>query len=79
MTIAEARKKVIEILKESAERDMTVTEESRLLQDLELSSMEMVIVLYDLEAFFGIKFKMRKLRHLKTVGDLCDAVIGELL
>ena len=75
MTIEEVKKEVIEIIKESTETEQEVTEETNLFADLGLASVEVVVVVGDLEEAFGIDIPASRLRDVRTAGDLCDTVV----
>ena len=49
-----------------------VTEDSVLMDDLDLSSMEILTVVADLEETFGLRIPEKELRNFVTIGDLAD-------
>lgn len=49
-----------------------VTEDSVLMDDLDLSSMEILTVISQLEDAFGLRIPEKELRSFVTVGDLVD-------
>ena len=49
-----------------------VTESSVLLDDLDLSSMEILTIVADLEETFGLRIPEKELRNFVTIGDLAD-------
>ena len=49
MKIQDVKKKIIEVIKESTETEMTLTSETELFTDMGLSSVEVVVMLGDLE------------------------------
>lgn len=78
MTLNEARQKIIDTIVESTETELGVTEEMYLVKDLGLSSMEVMVLLSDLEEGFGIRIPVSRLSRVQTVGDLSDVVIAIL-
>ncbi len=53
-----------------------VTEESDILEDLELSSMDVLFLLTSLEEEFHIPVPERMIRKVVTVGDVADMMEG---
>lgn len=49
-----------------------VTEDSVLMDDLDLSSMEILTVISELEEAFGLRIAEKELRGFVTVGDLVE-------
>lgn len=78
MTIREVKNEVMKIIKESTETDRPVSLETGLLNDLGLSSMEVLVLLGDLEDAFGIVIPVSKAAHVETVEELCQVVIDLL-
>jgi acyl carrier protein len=70
---------VLDELKRIAERDLEVQVELspalRLHEDLQLDSMQMIIVAVGLENRFKVKLGEEDAPALKTVGDLCALVV----
>ncbi len=67
--------KIIPVIIESTETEFEVTPESRLLEDLELSSLEVYVLLSDLEAEFDVVIPVEELMGIETVGELCEVVM----
>lgn len=78
MTAAEAEKEIYRIIAQSTETELAVTEETRLFEEMGLSSMEVFILIGDLEDVFGITIPASGLRSVRTAGDLGRYVL-ELL
>lgn len=78
MTVQEAIKAIIAVIVKSTETEKEVTVEMYLVKDLGLSSLEVVVLLGDLESEFGIDIPVSKVRNVRTVGDLCQVVISIL-
>lgn len=75
MKTEEFREKICEVIRESTETEYELSDEKYLSGDLELSSMEVFILIADLEHAFGISIPPDRLRYVQTVGDLCDLVV----
>lgn len=78
MTIKEVRKMIIREIRNSTDSKAVITEQTHLLKDLCLTSVEIMMMISDLEDRFGIDIPSAKLRNVWTVGNLCDVVISEL-
>lgn len=52
----------------------TVEEESSFMDDLEMASMEIFVLLGELENKFSIKIPERMMKKIGTVGDLADVI-----
>jgi len=70
---------VVEVLKKIAARDLEysgdLTAAMRLREDLQLDSMQMIIVAVGLENHFKVKLGEEDAGELKTIADLCALVI----
>lgn len=75
MKIQDVKKKIIEVIKESTETEMTLTPDTELFADMGLSSVEVVVMLGDLEDVFGIDIPAADIRDVRTVGELSDLII----
>ena len=69
MERAEIISQITAILEDVAE---DVTESSVLMDDLDLSSMEILTIVADLEETFGLRIPEKELRNFVTIGDLVD-------
>ena len=75
MKIQDVKKKIIEVIKESTETEITLTSETELFADMGLSSVEVVVMLGDLEDAFGIDIPAVDIRNVRTIGELSDLII----
>ena len=67
--------KIKEILAEYAEVDLDeVTEDSRLAEDLGLSSFSMMSMMGDFEEAFGIAVDETELTDIETIGDVIEYI-----
>lgn len=78
MTVEEVKQEIIQVIVEATETELTLTEGTGLFEDMGLSSVEVVVMLSDLEEAFGIDIPASELRRVRTVGDLCQLVISIL-
>ena len=70
--IAEKIKAVIEEATDIPQADME--EDSALMDDLELSSLEIMTMIADVENIFRIRIPENELRYFITIGDIVDFV-----
>lgn len=75
MTVEEVKEKTMEVIRESTETELDITEDTGLYEDMGLASVEAYVLLCDLEDTFGIKIPASELRKVGTVGDLCRLVV----
>lgn len=78
MTLNEIKTEIIETIIDSTETDIDVTEQTHIMNDMGLSSVETMMMVSDLEDHFGITIPTAVLRDVRTVGDLCQIVIDSL-
>lgn len=74
MSESEVLDKVIKVFQDVTDTDK-ITEESLLLDDLMLSSVEVLTVISALEVEFGIKIPEKYLRRMVTIADVRDIVL----
>ena len=73
MQRAEIVSQILGILEDVAEiAPEDVNEDSALMDDLDLSSMEILTVVADLEETFGLRIPEKELRSFVTISDLAD-------
>ena len=74
MERAEIMSQILAILEDVAEiAPEDVNENSVLMDDLDLSSMEILTIVADLEETFGLRIPEKELRNFVTIGDLIFA------
>lgn len=78
MTVTQVKQQILKTLTDGMETVQPVTEQTHLIRDLGLSSMETMMVITDLEDQFGIRIPASRLRSVQTVGDLMETVIAAL-
>lgn len=73
MERAEIISQIMAILEDVAEiAPEDVNENSNLMEDLDLSSMEILTIVADLEETFGLRIPEKELRSFVTINDLTD-------
>ena len=66
-----------QVIQESTDIEEDIDEGMMLVDDLGLSSIDVMVLLGDLEKALGKKIPVSAIRNVETVGDLCQ-VIEEL-
>lgn len=79
MTIHEVKQAVFATIQSSTETELPISENTHLIREIGLSSIEAMLLLSDLEDRFGINIPANRLRDIQTVNDLCQAVIDCLM
>lgn len=69
--------RVIELFSTMTEAE-EITEDSELLEDLEISSMDAMLLVTNMEEEFKIKLPESDLRKMVTVGDVVDVIEARL-
>lgn len=73
------REKVIAIvLPLAAAQPAAVTDATRIIDDLDVSSADLIEIVLELEDAFGIEIADEESSTLETVGDVCGLVAGKL-
>ena len=79
MERSEIVSQILAILEDVAEiSPEDVTEDSVLMDDLDLSSMEILTVVADLEETFGLRIPEKELRNFVTIRDLVDYLVAHV-
>lgn len=79
MTRKEIQQEIYDVIQTSTETECVISDEKYLGQDMGLSSMEVFILMGDLEDNFGITIPTGCLRNVQTVGELSEVVIRILM
>lgn len=66
-------KRVIELFSTMTEAE-EITEDSELIEDLEISSMDVLFLISCIEEEFNIKVPEKAIRKMFTVGDVADVI-----
>ena len=64
--------KIVEIAQNYLEEDMDITRDTRVIQDMELSSMELFSFISDIEQECNISISESQIQKIKTIGDIVD-------
>ena len=78
MTIEKLNEHILSLVQESTETDFPITPETHLIRDMGLSSVEIMLLISDLEDHFDITISPTQLRNAQTIGDLTQLVAEEL-
>ena len=79
MERSEIVSQILAILEDVAEiSPEDVTEDSVLMDDLDLSSREILTVVADLEETFGLRIPEKELRNFVTISDLADYLVAHV-
>ena len=74
MSREEVLKKVIELFAMVSEAE-EITEDSDLMEDLGVSSMEIMTMIANIEEEFRIKVTEKAIRSMQTIGDAVDVIV----
>ena len=70
--------KIREILLRYIETEgVSITEDTRLQEDLFLNSLDFIYIIMDLEVQCGVTFSDEEIGSMRTVGDLQEQLIGK--
>ena len=70
-------KRVIELFSTMTEAE-EITPDSALIDDLEISSMDVLLLVSGIEEEFGIQVPEKAIRQMVTIGDVAE-IVGSLL
>ena len=74
MTIEELKSEIYDVIRDSTETELELHEDLHLITQMGLSSVEIMLMLSDLEDRFGIELPLSQLRDVATVGQLRQVV-----
>ena len=66
--------RVIDLFATMADTDDEITEESELIEDLGISSMDVLFLISSLEEEFKIKVSEKEIRKMVTIGDVTEVI-----
>ena len=78
MSYNEILERVINIFATMAETDEEITAESEIIEDLGISSMDVLLLICNLEEEFGIKIPERMVRKMASIDDVAR-IVEELM
>ena len=74
MTIEDLKSESYDVIRDSTETELDLHEDLHLITQMGLSSVEIMLMLSDLEDRFGIELPLSELRDVATVGQLRQVV-----
>ena len=66
--------KLIELAKKVCEEELEWNEDTSIMMDMQLSSLEFFSFIADVEAVFKIRISERQLTRIDTLGDLAELI-----
>lgn len=66
--------RICDVIRNSTETELELHKDLNLITQMGLSSMEIMLMISDLEDAFGVELPISELRDVTTVGDLCRVV-----
>lgn len=77
MSREEILEKVIDLFSSMTEAE-EITEDSEIIDDLEITSMDIMLLITSMEETFGIKIPEKALRKMVTISDVVDVIADRL-
>ena len=74
MTVEMLNNRIFDVIRNSTETELELHENVNLITQMELSSVEIMLMISDLEDAFGIELPISEPRNVVTVGQLCQVV-----
>lgn len=74
MTTNDILQRVIDLFATMADTEDEITEESELIDDLGISSMDVLFLISSLEEEFKIKVSEKEIRKMSTIGDVTEVI-----
>ncbi len=78
MTIDQLKKEIFSVIRESTETEVELTNDTHIVNEMGLSSIETMMLISDLDQHFGINIPTSRLRDVRTIRDLVQVVIDTL-
>ena len=78
MTIDQLKKEIFSVIRESTETEVELTNDTHIVNEMGLSSIETMMLISDLDQHFGINIPTTRLRDVRTIRDLVQVVIDTL-
>ena len=79
MTLPEIKELIIDMITDASEADFQITEETHIINEIGMSSIEIMLMISDMEDRFGINIPTSRLRSVETVADLIRVVVDTLM
>ena len=74
MTIEQLNGAIYDVIRSSTETELELRDDLHLITQMGLSSVEVMLLVSDLEDQFAIELPISELRDVATVGQLCQVV-----
>ena len=78
MTLEQLNQEILSVVAQSTESEIPITPATHLIREMGLSSVEIMLLVSDLEDHFDVTITPARLRQVQTVGDLCQIVADDL-
>ena len=78
MTNEELNQKVYRVIRSSTETELELIQDLHLITEMGLSSVEIMLLISDLEDAFDLELPVSELRNVATVGQLCQVIRQEI-
>ena len=78
MTNEELNQKVYRVIRSSTETELELSQDLHLITEMGLSSVEIMLLISDLEDAFDLELPVSELRNVATVGQLCQVIQQEI-
>lgn len=78
MTTDQLKKEIFSVIQESTETEVPLTEDTHIINEMGLSSIETMMLISDLDQHFGINIPTSRLRDVRTIRDLLQVVLDTL-
>ena len=78
MTNEELNQKVYRVIRSSTETELELSQDLHLITEMGLSSVEIMLLISDLEDAFDLELPVSELRNVVTVGQLCQVIRQEI-
>lgn len=76
MTNKDTLQRVIELFATMADTQNEITADSELIEDLGITSMDVLYLISSLEEEFSVKVPEKAIRKMVTVGDVAETIAG---
>lgn len=78
MTNEDLNQKVYRVIRSSTETELELSQDLHLITEMGLSSVEIMLLISDLEDAFDLELPVSELRNVATVGQLCQVIRQEI-
>lgn len=75
MTLNQLKEEILEVIQASTDTEVELSEDTHILNDMGLSSIETMMLISDLDQHFGINIPTSRLRNVRTIRDLSQVIV----